>query len=49
MPMAVDEVIARGDVDLLRVLSLGFGLLSAITVASTALTVQVIGYHRARS
>jgi ATP-binding cassette subfamily B protein RaxB len=37
MQLAVDEVIARGDVDLLLVLALGFGLLTAITVASTAL------------
>src|SRR4029077_8497720 len=37
LQVAVDEVIARGDVDLLLVLALGFGLLTAITVATTAL------------
>ena len=33
----VDEVIARGDVDLLVVIGLGFGLLTLVRVASTAL------------
>jgi ATP-binding cassette, subfamily B, bacterial CvaB/MchF/RaxB len=37
LQLTIDEVIARGDVDLLLVLALGFGLLTAITVASTAL------------
>jgi ATP-binding cassette subfamily B protein RaxB len=36
MQLTVDEVIARGDVDLLLVLGLGFGLLLLIKVASTA-------------
>jgi ATP-binding cassette, subfamily B, bacterial CvaB/MchF/RaxB len=36
MQLAVDEVIARGDVDLLLVLGLGFALLLLIRVASTA-------------
>ncbi|MCA6117360.1 peptidase domain-containing ABC transporter [Bradyrhizobium sp. WSM 1738] len=36
MQLTVDEVIARGDVDLLLVLGLGFGLLVLIKVASTA-------------
>jgi ATP-binding cassette, subfamily B, bacterial CvaB/MchF/RaxB len=35
--VTVDEVIARGDVDLLIVLALGFGLLTAIKVASGAI------------
>jgi ATP-binding cassette, subfamily B, bacterial CvaB/MchF/RaxB len=42
MQITVDEVIARGDADLLLVLALGFGLLSLITVAATALRSQVI-------
>jgi ATP-binding cassette, subfamily B, bacterial CvaB/MchF/RaxB len=37
MQLTVDEVIAKGDADLLVVLALGFGLLTAISVASTAL------------
>jgi ATP-binding cassette subfamily B protein RaxB len=36
MQLTVDEVIARGDVDLLLVLALGFALLLLIKVASTA-------------
>jgi ATP-binding cassette, subfamily B, bacterial CvaB/MchF/RaxB len=36
MQLTVDEVIARGDVDLLTVLALGFGLLVLVKVASTA-------------
>ena len=36
MQLTVDEVIARGDVDLLLVLGLGFALLVLIKVASTA-------------
>jgi ATP-binding cassette subfamily B protein RaxB len=36
MQLTVDEVIARGDVDLLLVLALGFALLVLIKVASTA-------------
>jgi ATP-binding cassette, subfamily B, bacterial CvaB/MchF/RaxB len=36
MQLTVDEVIARGDVDFLLVLGLGFGLLLLIRVASTA-------------
>ena len=42
MQITVDEVIARGDADLLVVLALGFGLLALITVATTALRSQVI-------
>lgn len=42
MQLTIDEVIARGDVDLLLVLALGFGLLAAITVASTALRSFII-------
>lgn len=37
MQLALDEVVAKGDLDLLLVLALGFGLLKAISVASTAL------------
>jgi ATP-binding cassette, subfamily B, bacterial CvaB/MchF/RaxB len=37
MQIVVDEVIAKGDVDLLLVLALGFGLLTAITVAATTI------------
>ena len=37
MQIAVDEVISKGDVDLLLVLAFGFGGLAAISVAATAL------------
>jgi ATP-binding cassette, subfamily B, bacterial CvaB/MchF/RaxB len=37
LQLTVDEVIARGDADLLIVLALGFGLLTGIKVASTAI------------
>jgi ATP-binding cassette subfamily B protein RaxB len=37
LQLTVDEVIARGDADLLIVLALGFGLLTAIKVASSAI------------
>ena len=37
LQVTVDEVIARGDVDLLIVLAVGFGLLTAIKVVSTAI------------
>ena len=37
LQLTIDEVIARGDADLLIVLALGFGLLTAIKVASTAI------------
>lgn len=37
MQLVIDEVIAKGDVDLLVVLALGFGLLMAISVAATAI------------
>jgi ATP-binding cassette, subfamily B, bacterial CvaB/MchF/RaxB len=37
MQLTIDEVIARGDVDLLLVLALGFALLTLIRVASTAI------------
>jgi ATP-binding cassette subfamily B protein RaxB len=42
MQLTIDEVIARGDVDLLFVLALGFGLLAVITAASTALRSFII-------
>ena len=37
MQLTMDEVIARGDVDLLLVLALGFGLLMVIKTATTAI------------
>ena len=37
LQLTVDEVIARGDADLLVVLALGFGLLTAIKIASNAI------------
>jgi ATP-binding cassette subfamily B protein RaxB len=42
LQLTVDEVIARGDADLLFVLALGFGLLAAIKVGSTAIRSLVI-------
>ncbi|HEX2220836.1 MAG TPA: peptidase domain-containing ABC transporter [Gemmatimonadales bacterium] len=42
LQLAVDEAIARGDADLLLVLALGFGLLTAISVASTALRSSIL-------
>ncbi|HEX2135779.1 MAG TPA: peptidase domain-containing ABC transporter [Microvirga sp.] len=42
MQLTIDEVIARGDVDLLLVLALGFGLLTAISVVSTALRSHIV-------
>ena len=42
LQLTVDEVIARGDADLLIVLALGFGLLTAIKVASTAIRSLII-------
>jgi ATP-binding cassette subfamily B protein RaxB len=42
MQLAVDEVIARGDIDLLLVLALGFALLVLIRVVSTALRSFVV-------
>jgi ATP-binding cassette, subfamily B, bacterial CvaB/MchF/RaxB len=42
LQLAVDEVIARGDVDLLIVLALGFGLLTAIKVCSNAIRSLII-------
>jgi ATP-binding cassette subfamily B protein RaxB len=37
MQLTIDEVIVRGDAELLTVLALGFGLLTGIKVASTAI------------
>lgn len=37
MQLTVDEVLARGDVDLLLVLAVGFGLLTAIRAAASAI------------
>src|SRR5215210_7722553 len=42
MQLTVDEVIARGDVDLLIVLALGFGLLMLIRTATTAIRSLVL-------
>jgi ATP-binding cassette subfamily B protein RaxB len=42
MQLIIDEVIARGDLDLLLVLALGFGLLTLIKVASSAIRSQII-------
>ena len=42
LQLTVDEVIARGDIDLLIVLALGFGLLTAIKVASNAIRSLII-------
>ena len=42
LQVTVDEVIARGDADLLIVLALGFGLLTAIKVVSSAIRSLVI-------
>ena len=42
LQLTVDEVIARGDADLLIVLALGFGLLTAIKIASTAIRSVII-------
>ena len=40
--LAVDEVIARGDVDLLLALALGFGLLMAVQVVAAALRSHIM-------
>ena len=42
MQLAVDEVVARGDVDLLLTLALGFGLLMALNVATTAIRSHIV-------
>ena len=42
LQLTIDEVIARGDANLLIVLALGFGLLIAIKVASTAIRSLII-------
>ena len=42
MQLTVDEVIARGDVDLLLVLALGFGLLMLVRTATTAIRSLVL-------
>jgi ATP-binding cassette, subfamily B, bacterial CvaB/MchF/RaxB len=42
LQLTVDEVIARGDVDLLLVLALGFGLVAALTVAVTWLRSLIV-------
>ena len=42
LQLTIDEVIARGDTDLLIVLDLGFGLLTAIKIASSAIRSLVI-------
>ena len=42
MQITLDDVIARGDVDLLAVLALGFGLLAAIRVVATTIRSSVL-------
>jgi ATP-binding cassette, subfamily B, bacterial CvaB/MchF/RaxB len=42
MQLTLDEVVARGDVDLLLVLALGFGLLIVIKTATTAIRSLVV-------
>ena len=42
MQITIDEVIARGDIELLAVLALGFGLLAAIRVAATTIRALVL-------
>ncbi len=42
MQLTVDEVVARGDVDLLFTLALGFGLLMALNVATTAIRSHIV-------
>ncbi|MBX6741918.1 MAG: peptidase domain-containing ABC transporter [Acetobacteraceae bacterium] len=42
MQIAVDEVIVKGDADLLIALALGFGLLTVISVAATALRSYIL-------
>ncbi len=42
MQIVVDDVIAKGDVDLLLVLALGFGGLAAISLAATALRSYIL-------
>src|SRR5918998_433078 len=42
MQITIDEVIARGDVDLLVVLALGFGLLALVRVAASAIRSLVL-------
>jgi ATP-binding cassette, subfamily B, bacterial CvaB/MchF/RaxB len=42
LQLAVDEVVARGDVDLLVVLALGFALVAALTVAVTWLRSLIV-------
>ena len=42
MQLVMDEVIARGDVGLLEVLALGFGLLTLLSVTATALRSHVV-------
>ena len=42
LQLTVDEVIARGDVDFLVVLALGFGIFTAIKVTSTAIRSLII-------
>ncbi|MDO9709262.1 peptidase domain-containing ABC transporter [Paracraurococcus lichenis] len=42
MQLTVDEVVARGDTDLMLALALGFALLTAINVATTALRSHIV-------
>jgi ATP-binding cassette subfamily B protein RaxB len=42
MQLTVDEVVARGDVDLMLTLALGFGLLMVVQVATSALRSHIV-------
>lgn len=42
LQIAVDEAVVKGDVELLVVLALGFGMLAAISVVSTALRSHIV-------
>jgi ATP-binding cassette, subfamily B, bacterial CvaB/MchF/RaxB len=42
MQLTIDEVIAKGDLDLLVALALGFGLLTLLSVATTAIRSMII-------
>jgi len=42
MQLTVDEVVARGDVDLMLALALGFSLLTAINIVTTALRSHIV-------
>jgi ATP-binding cassette subfamily B protein RaxB len=41
MQLMIDEVVARGDVGLMLILAMGFGLLALINVATTTLRAHI--------